>query len=398
MKDAPVMPSPDLQDPVYDSIDARWRPVARNLASLGRLNPVGGNTVKIYTEGLSKFADFNEDLRNAERYIDLEYYRFASDSIACAVKDILLDKAGDGVPVRMIMESRTTWPKRPFYRSLKDVKGFQAADVQSPGDILGSIVNLDFRDHRKIALVDGRICYTGGMNITEVYHKNWRDTHLKLEGPVVDDFQKIFDGSWKYFSGGETPVRPCRDTVPAEGAIMQAVSDGPDSAGRPIQEGFEQALATAEDYFWAQTPYLCPPRSTLKALKSAAGRGVDVRLMLPKSQDVQLMLFVNHAFYRRLLRSGVRLYERDDPFMHSKSYIADGYLSCYGTANIDNRSFKLNFEDNVYIYDEAVALRGRKIFLDDLKHSRELSLEDLRWSLWERIMQGIVILFGYTQW
>ena len=181
MRKAPIGVTPDLQDPVFDSIDIQWRPLARTLAYQGKMIPVSGNSIKIYTEGRSKFADFNEDLRNAEQYIDLEYYRFAADTIAGVVRDILLDKADEGIPVRMILESRSNSPKRSFYKQLRDAEGVFTVDVQNPGDIIGGIWNIDFRDHRKIAVVDGRICYTGGMNIADDYHTKWRDTHVKLE-------------------------------------------------------------------------------------------------------------------------------------------------------------------------------------------------------------------------
>lgn len=398
MRGAPVGATPDLQDPVYDSIDIRWRPMARNLAYLGKMNPVSGNTIKIYTEGRSKFADFNEDLRGAEQYIDMEYYRFAADTIAGVVKDILLDKAEEGVTVRMILESRSNSPKFSFYRQLRRAEGIHTVDVQNPGDIIGGIWNIDFRDHRKIVVVDGRICYTGGMNIADVYHTDWRDTHVKLEGPIVEDFESMFDDFWLYFGGKPFAWRPQTERIHDNGAIMQVASGGPYTADKPIQEGFEQALATAQDYFWAQTPYLCPPKSTLNALADAVKRGVDVRLMVPKSQDVPVMLWVNHSFYKKLLKSGVKLYERRDPFMHSKTYVADDYVSCYGSANIDNRSFGLNYENNVYIYDRSTALQSREIFLEDLKQSDQITEDDLHWSLFERFMQGVVILLGYSQW
>jgi len=398
MRSAPVGPIPDLQDPVYDSIDIRWRPMARNLATAGRLNPVSGNSVKIYTEGRSKFADFNEDLIGAEQYIDMEYYRFAADSIAGVVKEILLDKADEGVPVRMILESRSNSPRRSFYRQLRKAEGIYTVDVQNPGDIIGGIWNLDFRDHRKIAVIDGRVCYTGGMNIADDYYSKWRDTHLRLEGPIVEDFESIFDDFWTYFGGKDFAWRPHRERIQDESVIMQATSDGPYSLETPIMSAFEEALATAQDYFWIQTPYLCPPPSTLKAMEKAVKRGVDVRLMLPKNQDVPIMLYVNHSFYKKLLKIGVKVYEREDPFIHSKSFITDDYVSCYGSANVDNRSFWLNYENNVYIYDAGVTEEGRQIFLEDLESCTEIKREELHWSLWEKFMQGVVILLGYSQW
>ena len=328
----------------------------------------------------------------------MEYYRFAADTIAGVVKDILLDKAEEGVPVRMILESRSNSPKVSFYRQLRKAEGVYTVDVQRPGDIIGAIWNIDFRDHRKIAVIDGRYCYTGGMNIADVYHTEWRDTHVKLEGPVVEDFERMFDDFWLYFGGEPFAVRPLSERVKEGGAIMQVAQGGPYTTDLPIKEGVEQALVAARDYFYIQTPYLCPPKSTITAMKDAVGRGVDVRLMVPKSQDVPIMLWVNHYFYKKILKAGVRIFEREDPFMHSKSYVTDDYVSCIGSANLDNRSFFLNYENNLYIYDGKVAGRCKEIFYDDLAHSKEITADDTNWSLWERIVQNFLILVGYSQW
>lgn len=398
MRSVPVGETPDLGAPVFDSIDINWRPLARTLALQGKMLPVSGNSIEIFTDGRTKFAAFNEDLRNAEHFIDMEYYRFAADTIAGVVKDILLDKAEEGVPVRMILESRSNAPKVSFYRQLRKAEGVFTVDVQRPGDILGGIWNIDFRDHRKIAVIDGKYCYTGGMNIADVYHTQWRDTHVKLEGPIVEDFERMFDDFWIYFGGDPFAVRPLSERVKDGGAIMQVAQGGPYTMDRPIKEGVEQALVAAKDYFYIQTPYLCPPVSTIKAMKEAVDRGVDVRLMVPKSQDVPIMLWVNHFFYKKFLKAGVKIYERNDPFMHSKSYVTDDYVSCYGSANLDNRSMFLNYENNLYIYDRGVAEQSKEIFFEDLTHSEEVTLKDTRWSLLERIIQNFLILVGYSQW
>ena len=398
MRSVPVWDTPNLSAPVFDSIDINWRPLARTLALQGKMIPVSGNSIEIFTEGRTKFAAFNDDLRNAEHFIDMEYYRFAADTIAGVVRDILLDKAEEGVPVRMILESRSNSPKVSFYRQLRKAEGVYTVDVQRPGDVIGAIWNMDFRDHRKIAVIDGKYCYTGGMNIADVYHTDWRDTHVKLEGPIVEDYERMFDDFWQYFGGEPFAVRPLSERVKEGGAIMQVAQGGPYTTDLPIKEGVEQALVAAKDYFYIQTPYLCPPKTTIKAMKEAVDRGVDVRLMLPKNQDVPIMLWVNHYFYKKFLKAGVRIFERDDPFMHSKAYVTDDYVSCYGSANLDNRSFFLNYENNLYIYDNGVALRSKEIFNEDLGHCKEITQKDVKWSLLERIIQNFLILVGYSQW
>jgi cardiolipin synthase len=173
---------------------------------------------------------------------------------------------------------------------------------------------------------------------------------------------------------------------------------GPYTLDRPIKDAVEQALAAAKDYFWIQTPYLCPPITTILAMRDAVRRGVDVRLMVPENQDVPIMLWVNRYFYKKLLKAGVKLYERHDPFMHSKMYVTDDYVSCYGSANLDNRSFFLNYENNVYVYDKDVALKSRAVFEEDLSQSRQLTRKDSRWNIFQRIWQDFLILVGYSQW
>lgn len=396
LRSVPFEETPDMGAAVFDSIDANWRPLAKTIAQEGKLIPVSGNTAQIFTEGHSKFAVFNEDLEKAEKYIDMEYYRFDADSIAHIVKDILVDKANEGVPVRIIMETRSNPPKIAFYKPLKKVASVIAA--QPLKDVWGSLWNLNYRDHRKIVVIDGKYCYTGGMNISDDYWINWRDTHIRLEGPIVRDFEHMYDYFWQYFSGQPADERPVDSPASEGGAIMQLAHGGKFTKTRPIKEGFEQALAAAKQYFYIQTPYLCPPKSTIKAMKEAVERGVDVRLMLPKTQDVPVMLWVNHYFYKEMLEAGVRIFEREEPFMHSKTFVADDYMSCYGSANIDNRSYFINYESNVYIYDDEIGVQSRQIFEEDLTHSEEVKLENLHWPLWERFMQKFVIIVGYPQW
>lgn len=387
----------DVTTPVFDSISPQWQTMAKVVALNAGLPPTQGNAVEIYTDGVRQFADYNADLQGARQFVDMEFFRFANDSIGHVVRDILTDKAGEGVPVRIIMETRANPHDPKFYGPLYTTENISVGVVQPGSDVFGSVRNVFLRDHRKITVVDGKVAYTGGMNIRDVYYDDWRDTRLRLTGPVVGDMETLFSENWERFLKD-------RDTVYAwtgektGSLIIQAASDGHHIKEQPVKEGFEQAIAAAEDYIYIQTPYFCPPKSTLDLLARAAERGVDVRLMLPKGQDVIFMLWTNHFFYKQLLRGGIRLYERDDPFMHSKTYVADDYLSGYGSANLDNRSYNLNDENMVYIFDRETALRGKEIFMEDLRHSREIHLEEVHWNPGETIMQWFCIGLGYKQW
>lgn len=392
-----VAPVPDMQAAIFDSIAPTWQPLAKTLALEGKMLPVGGNSIEIFTDGKSKFKALNRDLESAEQYIDMEYYRFSPDSIGTVVRDILMNKAGEGVDVRMILESRTNAYKPSFYTPMK--KSLDVLYVQKPSDLIGALWNVNNRDHRKIVVIDGKYCYTGGMNVSDHYYSDWRDTHLKIEGPIVGDFEKIFQDFWYHRGGTVTDqTKSTQATAKEHGVIVQSAAGYPRTKYKPVKEGFDCIFNSASEYLYIQTPYFCPPKSTIQALKDAAARGVDVRLMFPKVQDVPVMLWVNRYFYKRLLKGGVRIFERREPFIHSKSLVSDDYLSCYGSANLDNRSMYINYESNLYIYDKTTAVKGKEIFEEDLSQSDEITLEDTRWPLWERILHVLFITIGFPQW
>ena len=408
MLDAPV----SLQEPVFAGIEPQFRPVAEFLAREGHTLPEPGNSLDIFLFGRPKFAALLQDLEQAQSTIDMEYYRFSADSIATQVRDMLIRKAAEGVVVRVILEAHSNSYAPSFYNRLKRAPGVSVVEVEPTNNWVG---NLLVRDHRKLVVIDGKIGYSGGMNVQDRYHTIWRDTHVRVTGPVVHSYQSLFDSAWRMFGGPQkgVPVQaaaPARAVVPvpagahsvpasggatgpsADTAIMQLVGDGPDSKAHILRDGLEQALSHAQKYFYIQNPYFCPPESTLQALVDAAARGVDVQMMIPDTQDVIFMLWTNHHFYERLLRGGVRIFERSGTFMHSKTFVTDDYLSCIGSANIDNRSYNINYENNLYIYDREVALRCRAIYEKDMETSREITLADLRFPLWDLYMQKLMML------
>lgn len=385
---APKTPPADLSAPVFDSIGTQYRPLARFFASQGAALPATGNGFSIYTSGRTMFAAMLRDLENARYSIDFMTYRFADDTIATIVRDVLVRKAREGVSVRVILESRSNPYNPSFYKGFQGVPGLQVIRTQPSHNPFSMIFNLFWRDHRKLAVIDGTIGYLGGMNIQDKYHTEWRDTHSRVTGRVASSYSALFQHAWETFSGpAVTPVQT--PPAPAGGdAVMQIVGDGPDSAEPVIRKGLELALSQAKEYFYIQNPYFCPPESTIQALLDAAARGVDVRIMFPKGQDVLIMLWVNHSFYKRLLKGGVRIFERGGDFIHSKTFVADDYLSCIASANLDYRSFDLNFEGNLYVYDTPVALQCRQVFETDMQQCREVTLEDIHWSIPERYLQS----------
>ncbi len=388
LSSAPRSGGADLSASVFDSIREAYRPLARYFAEQDGFLPAPGSQADIFTTGQEKFDALVRDLEGAHSSIDLMVYRFADDTIATAIRDILIRKAREGVTVRIILENRSNPYNPAFYSAFEGVPGLYLIKAQPSHNPFRMLDDLLWRDHRKLIVIDGKIGYLGGMNIQDKYHTEWRDTHSRVTGGVVASYSALFQRAWEQFSGpAVTP--PEMSSVPVrEGAVMQLVGDGPDSAEPIIQNGLEMALAQAKEYFYIQNPYFCPPESTVRALLDAAERGVDVRIMFPEGQDVLIMLWVNHSFYRRLLRGKVRIFERGGDFIHSKTFVSDDYLSCIGSANLDFRSFAINFEDNLYVYDGPFALRCREVFEKDMQLCREITLDDIGWSVPERYLQS----------
>lgn len=377
-------------------VEERFQPFARLLSS-NRLPGVStGNDVEIITVGKRKLDALLKDIENAKEYIHFQYYLFGNDVSGQAVKEALMKKAREGVKVRILHENVANYDtKRSFYNQMRKA-GVELVRFYNPRfHPLRIITRLNYRNHRKIVVIDGRIGYTGGMNIKDRYFTKWRDTHLRIIGPAVASLQHIFLDSW-LTSGGEldqTPEYYFPETFHADNDIasadvlrnipMQITPDEPDSSRPMLQLSYIWAIQHAKDYIWLQTPYFIPPASVLDALKTAALSGVDVRIMVPKEAENFFIGPAVKSHYKECLKAGIRIYERGGGFIHAKTFVADDYLSSVGSANIDNRSFNINYEVNTYIYSKEAALRNKEIFLKDLEISEEVRLQD-----WTRIPAG----------
>lgn len=388
-------------------IREKYRPLEQMLARVPYQRVLPDNEVEVIVDGPRKFELLCEDLENAKHYIHMEYYRFSDDEYGYAIRNILLRKAAEGVKVRCIVDRWANPTVKPrFYRDMKRF-GVEVHLYHRLGDggyTLGRINNFD---HRKIVVIDGAVAYTGGMNLSRHYFNSWRDTHVRVRGPVVGTFQGIFLEHWTATGGtldreGKYYFRPLEDARPgrvtAEGVAAQAVSSGREweHEGRVLQHSYEWCLDHAERYFYMQNPYFAPPDGLLRAIKEAAGRGVDVRIMLPEFSDVKMLEVLNQSYYRELLEAGVRIFHRVDPFMHTKAFVTDDYVTSVGTANADGRSLALNYEDNVYFYDEGLAVWSREEFLiEEEEYCKEVFLSDIEsWSCAYKARQGFLRLFA----
>ena len=377
-----------------ESLDKAYRPFAK-LIGIELFGVTEGNDVEIITEGARKYELLMRDLENAKESIHIQYFHFGADKGARDVRDMLIKKAQEGVQVRFINENIGNLPIiHRYYRSMK--KG--GVEVIRFTGIKEFLSTLNYRNHRKIVVIDGRVGYTGGMNINDHYFRKWRDTHLRIEGDAVAQLQLIFLNSW-VTSGGKVPddymhLFPEFERTPGE-KIVQVIADEPGLRFHPIEASYQWALMNAKDYFYIQTPYFVPTEPVMDALKGAARSGVDVRLMLPRKSDTAFMGPANKSFYKDCLLSGIRIFERSGEFMHSKTFVSDDYLSSIGSANMDVRSFRVDFEDNAYLYDRELAVRNKEIFLDDLPICTEITLDDVKsWPWYQVFLQKVIRLFA----
>lgn len=362
--------------------------------------PFNGNKVEVYTDGLSMFESLLKELRQAQNHIHLEYYIIDDDEVGRLVRDILMERARAGVKVRLIYDDVGCWHvPSAFFREMEragiEVRGF--IKVRFP--LLTSKVN--YRNHRKIVVIDGKIGFIGGMNLANRYVKGvkwgvWRDTHLKIEGRAVHALQTRFLLDW-YFV--EQKLLAGADYFPKldeqGGMLVQIVSSDPTSDWPAIMQGLVKSIMEARDYFYVQTPYFLPTEPVLFAMQTAALAGVDVRLMIPQKSDTVAPQFGTLSYLRDVMEAGVKVYRYKKGFIHSKLIVSDDMLVSVGSANMDFRSFEHNFEVNALVYDKALAVDMKEVFLKDMSDAVQVSLDKWKKRPWtERLVEGIVRLFA----
>jgi len=341
------------------------------------------NRVKIFTNGKENFESILNDLNNAKDHIHLEYYIFDADKIGNKIKDILVDKAKAGLEVRVIYDDVGSWGlKKRFLKDLKDAGVMVHSFLPVKFPLFTSKVN--YRNHRKIIVIDGKIGYVGGMNIADRYIEGdklgpWRDTHLRLDGNAVKALQLIFGVDWDFVCQKtfDTLERYFPPKTYQEGELVQIAASGPDSELSYIMETYFTAIATARKNIYIITPYLIPTESILTALRTASIGGVDVRIIIPKKSDSYWVNFSSLSYVEKLLKHGIRVYMYNKGFNHSKVMTVDGVFSSVGTANMDYRSFDYNLEVNAIIYDQKIASELDVQFFKDLENSEEIDL--VRW-------------------
>lgn len=340
------------------------------------------NSVRVFTDGNDKFNALIEEIRNARKFIHIQYYIMSRGELLDRILDALEKKTAQGVEVRVLYDGMGG--RNIGKKNLKRMKhaGIKVGEF-FPAFLGRFQLRFNYRNHRKIVVIDGKKAFVGGFNVGDEYIGKvkkfgyWRDTHLEVKGDAVNDLHIRFLLDWNY-AARENLFRfekyfNIKSEVRANKLGMQIISSGPDSKRQEIRDNYLRLINKARERIYIQTPYFIPDESVLSALKIASLSGVDVRVMIPCKPDHPFVYWATYSYAGDLLESGARCYCYDGGFLHAKGLIADGLVSCYGTANMDMRSFSLNFEVNAVIYDPEVSWQLEKAFLEDLKHCTEMT-------------------------
>jgi cardiolipin synthase len=337
------------------------------------------NSVDLLINASQAFPAMIEAIERAKEFIHLEFYRFDIDDTGNSFRYALMKKAREGVEVRIIMDDVGSWSfKRKYIREMRDagVRIFPFLPVRFPF----VTTKLNYRNHRKILVVDGVEGYMGGLNIADKYihgHSEigpWRDTHIRILGEAVAALNMVFLTDWFFVCGELLTTEPgyLRQEPVDNNCWIQIAESGPDSDWAAIMQVYFSAIATANECIYLSTPYFSPNESILTALKTAALSGVDVRLILPDKSDSVIGSWNSRSYIEELLDSGVRIYLYKTGFNHAKYILVDNVFASVGSVNVDIRSFDMNFEVTALIYDEEFAARLHDSFIEDIKNSSEV--------------------------
>jgi cardiolipin synthase len=347
------------------------------------------NRCDFYYRGDAAFGALFEDLRKAEKFIHMEYFIWHSDALGESLAAILLERAASGVQVRLIFDGVGCFMtmKRRYRRMLKeggvDFRFF--LDPMNP--LSGRLLN--YRNHRKIAVIDGRVGYCGGMNIAEEYisggrrFETWRDTHFRLEGEAVQMLEGVFLSDWRNSGGAPGRLEEFFPDQDNEGYLpTQIICSGPDSHWMGIKKFLFHMISNANKEVLIQTPYFIPDQALLTAITTTAMSGVKVKFMMTGKVDKRMPFWAAQTYFEPLLEAGVEVYLYTAGFMHAKVYVADESTASAGTCNLDFRSLHLHYEVNAVFYDAAVVKSLRDQFEEDLAHCKRLTLDNLRHRNW----------------
>lgn len=360
---------------LIDAAPSELRGVMRLASSLGRADVRTGNRVEVLVGAPKTYDALVAAIEAATDHVHLQYYVFRADDAGSRIVHALEAARDRGVEVRLLYDAFGSAGLGPRLRALRKKGGLSAAFF--PLDPVRKAATINLRNHRKLTIVDGRVGFCGGVNVSDRFVP-WRDVHLRVEGPAVAQLAATFAEDW-FFATREdlvadryVPVAP-----PAGPTTMQIVESGPDQTIERIHRMYFAAIAAAQTRVWVTTPYFVPDRAILMALTTAAARGVDVRILTNAHSNWGITQHAGRSFYEELLGAGVRVLEYEGGMLHTKTLVVDGQFATVGSANVDVRSFRLNFEASCFMHGAALNAALASVFDADLERSVEVTRQTL---------------------
>lgn len=357
------------------------------------------DSVKLLVNGSPKYDAVITDIKAAREHVHLEYYIYAGDRTGTLIRDALVEALGRGVQVRLLMDGAGSLGiKEEFLKPLREA----GAEIAVFHPLMRSMPRLrpllNFRSHRKIAVIDGRVGYTGGINVTDDENDRlnpegyFRDLHTRLEGQAVAWMQRIFLEDWHYASGRTPKGEGLFPRMTPGRCAVQLIPSGPDNSFEPIHRACLAAIHVADRRVWLSTPYFVPTTAALYALTSAAMRGLDTRVMIPANSDSHLVDLAARSYFEPLLKAGVRVFEYQPRMLHTKALLVDEAFAILGSANFDNRSFATNFEMSIAVHEAHIAKELEQVWYIDQAESTEVKKDRPRASFPRRLGEAVARL------
>ncbi len=372
-----------------------------SLYELARMPATGGNRVELLINGESTFDSIATGLQGAKKYILFEFYIIRDDDLGQRLGQIMIAKAQSGIKVKVLYDEigSRPFPKTSLYRDMRSA----GINVEKFNTTQGrrNRFQLNFRNHRKIVVVDGLTAWIGGHNVGDEYMGldkkigHWRDTHTRVDGPAVLGIEIVFATDWRWAT--RRPLSIDWKAVSAPSGDCNALVFPSDPASLFEETGlmYHQLIVDARQRIWIASPYFVPDRSIIAALQLAALRGVDVRVIIPDEPDGPFVAMANWSYTKELLPAGVKVYRYQGGFMHQKVLLMDDHIAGVGTANFDNRSFRLNFEITLLVDNPEFANQVSNMLEADMQHSRKVYMEDIKNKPgWFPFAMGVARLFS----
>ncbi len=363
--------------------------LVRLLSSLNHLPVFPGSKVDFFTSGKEKFERMFEDIRNARDHIHIFYYTIGDDKIGTAFKDLLIEKSRQGIDVKLMYDDvGCNQTNKEYFGDLKNA-GVETG-VFFPVRFPRLLKSINYRNHKKVVVIDGKIGYTGGMNVKDEYIEGlewgpWRDIHLRIEGSGAQGLQTVFIRDWFYIKNEYLNDRRYYPPVEVkENNAMQVMNAEPFSEYDNIMQGMVSAISRAKKSVYIESPYFVPADSLLMAIQCAGLSGLDVHLVIPGQSDSKMVQHASNSYISQLLTSNIKVYRYNAGFLHSKIMVIDEEITIAGSSNLDIRSFELNFEANVFIYSPGIARRALDIIRSDIGNSKLLDIHEWNNRSWKK--------------